>query len=658
MILVFLLFLDLLAIPVFAASDDSEVSNETLGEISDEITEEYSEDVPSEDDTSVSEPLLGGDFITDSYLKLEGDLGFGGGETISPNYHVTNPYSNDCISITYTDIIMSVGEEYELRYLLKKPGYTLRIFYEGQHLFTYGVDDQYIVINAMYPGNSMMMVYYSKRDGNDILDEGHVMVNIHIEPKAGYALIKNMDSKRYMDVPNSKTTSGTKPILWSRKQTLSANQLWRIMPQGDGTTVIVSALCSYNINHFCLDRNTSTGYAQLNYNVMTKYIIQYNEVSGYYIIKPSVAPNLTLATADNGTANNTYLKFISNGSTNDTIEWDINYDLESLYGVSYNPPTILSITSPSFAESIKTYNTDINFSATVRPADTTATIKWKSSNSDILTIDETTGVAEAKKPGKVTVTLYNDLNNLKDEIEVDVYGKLNICVYYDESFAALCDANDIVDTEYIREIFAPVVEKYRIDYNIDITFNNPCSYTSSGDICENTTGYYSVCTCGEREDLPYYLYNLHKQLSSILELFTPTNPSTDLNLIFTGHYTELKNESGGKEGALGLSLESENKLVVTINPDMYRNCGYVSASCGRDLSNTLLFDSIVSVLAHEIGHHFGIDDHDKGPLATDQNDNCIWGLNKNEESVYANLAMCVSCQDVINSNGLRFNLDD
>lgn len=68
----------------------------------------------------------------------------------------------------------------------------------------------------------------------------------------------------------------------------------------------------------------------------------------------------------------------------------------------------------------------------------------------------------------------------------------------------------------------------------------------------------------------------------------------------------------------------------------YVNDGYLT-------NKTLYSDkAFTATLTHEIGHRFGVSDHSTA-TGNSTYDNCIWGANKNNATVYENLMICPNC---------------
>ncbi len=63
---------------------------------------------------------------------------------------------------------------------------------------------------------------------------------------------------------------------------------------------------------------------------------------------------------------------------------------------------------------------------------------------------------------------------------------------------------------------------------------------------------------------------------------------------------------------------------------------------------------VSKTVAHEIGHLYGVEDH-YGVVYGDDRDNCIWGKNKEDESVCESFSMCETCYNTIKNNNGLFN---
>lgn len=61
-----------------------------------------------------------------------------------------------------------------------------------------------------------------------------------------------------------------------------------------------------------------------------------------------------------------------------------------------------------------------------------------------------------------------------------------------------------------------------------------------------------------------------------------------------------------------------------------------------------------AVMIHEIGHMYGTSDHTTRTY-DDSIDNCLWGVNKENQNVAENLLICNECYETIRSNASRYN---
>lgn len=62
------------------------------------------------------------------------------------------------------------------------------------------------------------------------------------------------------------------------------------------------------------------------------------------------------------------------------------------------------------------------------------------------------------------------------------------------------------------------------------------------------------------------------------------------------------------------------------------------------------YDFAACVMAHEIGHLYGITDH-----YYDENVNCIWGKNREEENIYTKMVVCSNCLKTLRENVGKYN---
>lgn len=72
------------------------------------------------------------------------------------------------------------------------------------------------------------------------------------------------------------------------------------------------------------------------------------------------------------------------------------------------------------------------------------------------------------------------------------------------------------------------------------------------------------------------------------------------------------------------------------------------------LADTKYINYTSEVLAHEIGHLYGVLDHYNTEYG-DSRDNCIWGKNMYNESVAQNLSICSTCRETIMANADNYN---
>ncbi|MBQ3081362.1 MAG: hypothetical protein IJC49_02810, partial [Clostridia bacterium] len=276
-------------------------------------------------------------------------------------------------------------------------------------------------------------------------------------------------------------------------------------------------------------------------------------------------------------------------------------------------------------------------------------MKWTSSNSNVITIDGNTGVAQAKSIGEADITVTTVANERTDTIKVKVYNKLNVGVYYDQAFATICQNNNVSINQFINTYTATAKEKYRQDFWIDITFTLKQLYHSFPELyCSDSSSLSTLCQHNNE-----YSYNYHKNIHSILENFTPDTTTNRVNILFTGHYAAIS-ENGFAHGLTNSLTNNIHKTVITINPDFYVDSEYIETASFND---ALYYDAITFVITHELGHAFWTPDHYLG-LSQEkpgQNDDCIWGDNYREDDVYEELIMCSYCINMINDNSGNFN---
>lgn len=84
----------------------------------------------------------------------------------------------------------------------------------------------------------------------------------------------------------------------------------------------------------------------------------------------------------------------------------------------------------------------------------------------------------------------------------------------------------------------------------------------------------------------------------------------------------------------------------------FRDNDYVYTGTGLGDIKNINYAS--EVLAHEIGHLYGLRDH-YNTMYGDERDNCIWGYNNDEKKVRENLLVCSSCRTTIMSNANNYN---
>ena len=128
---------------------------------------------------------------------------------------------------------------------------------------------------------------------------------------------------------------------------------------------------------------------------------------------------------------------------------------------------------------------------------------------------------------------------------------------------------------------------------------------------------------------------------------TPPDMTQTFRMAYIGHPTCLVGDDGKHRGAyLGLTYPARGLITIT---------------------NFDSLESEIKTMVHEFGHlydapdHYGIGDV---PTTTQYkiqtgdyrfNENCIYGDNKEDESVLSNLTICDGCRAVIEQNSKNYN---
>ncbi len=192
------------------------------------------------------------------------------------------------------------------------------------------------------------------------------------------------------------------------------------------------------------------------------------------------------------------------------------------------------------------------------------------------------------------------------------------------------------------------------EFDIDVNFINTQYVVTNAPIsvCRtDTTKIQSVCSCvnynGCSNSGPYHHTNAAYNLDSIF----PDCPTTKFQLHLTASkLCYIKGTTHTSVKGLNRSTRNSNGDIVASSM-IVRDSDYVDedSNVASWLGNTSNITWVSKTLTHELGHAYDVDDH-YGIRYMDARDNCIWGYNKDNETVAYNLQMCSVCYSTIRDN--------
>ena len=267
------------------------------------------------------------------------------------------------------------------------------------------------------------------------------------------------------------------------------------------------------------------------------------------------------------------------------------------------------------------------------------------STTDKATIDATTGVLTALKPGAVKVDFtYSNASYVWRwyvTIKTSDCAYVHLDIIYDQAYLIRYpDAFDkILYYAYILQ------DTYLEEFNIWIDFDYPSIFNSHMDtncstspehICDHTDN--SNCqnsTAGTVKELH------HNNLYNIFHHIPRPDVTKTFRIAFTGHTTcAIINEVHKDNSMYGLALRSGGYMIV---------------------ANFKSAEDELKTFMHEFGHMYAVKDHYGGNVSTTDDMNaqvgyelysrfCIYGEKKGTPEVLSNLTICDGCRATIENN--------
>lgn len=331
---------------------------------------------------------------------------------------LSTSYANDVFYIGNTNIVLQENGSVNIPYTVYDTSYTINFWAEGSRNYTMTISNGSIRIVAGKAEKTQIMVHYRNAYTGD---EGHTYINICVYPRTGYVYFDNIASGKCLDVRGAYTTDGAKTIIYSKYSTIKANQVWRILPQSDGTVKIKSVLYHNRYLHI----NPSTQKVESS-STSSLWNIVYDTQSSAYCINPANSSNQYVVVENDSTDSDSEIQVMT-GRTYNSRKWNLNYIS------SYVPVTGISISSPTtntnFTEPLSTGT--INLVATLSPSSATnPKVTWRTGDSTVATVNATTGKVQLKKEG--TVTIYCNANDgtCSDYVRINVIDNY----YYFQNF--------------------------------------------------------------------------------------------------------------------------------------------------------------------------------------------------------------------------------
>lgn len=450
----------------------------------------------------------------------------------------TAAYNNGVITVSDTDVVVSIGGHVNVSYSFSQSGYTVTTYHEGAYLFRNTVEDAYVTITGLYPGKSGMMLYYCKKDGDTIVDEGAVIINILVRPNEGYVNLKNVLSGKGADVAGGKAKEGAKVIIWTINSSFQANQVWKIIPNNEGTCSIRSELGS----GYYLSRNTETNRLEIS-TTQAFWVLQYSpHYESYYIVSPS--GTYYACVEDDATTSGSYL-CCSTSASSASAKWLVQYQ------TSYVPVSGVSIVDPGVSTANIDVGDDYDLAIQVLPSNASCPeYTVSSSNTESVVIENSNRIV-ARELGTATITVKTVSGGKTDMLTVTVVSAPMVShqgtIYLglaSEDYISGCVHDDRHSSTY-AEIF-----KSRL---CTVAVNNPktvyLEQTSGADkrlFLQESDGGFSK----NIEDVDFMIFIGHGLGNNLHFLSSPdgaTHSDLGTDSRFNFDYTEARfGESGGR----------------------------------------------------------------------------------------------------------------
>ncbi|MBQ8338882.1 MAG: RICIN domain-containing protein, partial [Clostridia bacterium] len=291
--------------------------------------------------------------------------------------------------------------------------------------------------------------------------------------------------------------------------------------------------------------------------------------------------------------------------------------------------------------------------------------------------------------GAQTVGMLTSSNNLTAERLWNIYGLVNVNVYYDHAYVMrygnITNSADPAANAIIRTRLSNYMENLKAEYftefGIVIDYSTPqrvacyaCNEDpEQGPVCATWQTYHdylkgcegSLCSydcVNQGETHHTNLYNIWDNF--VRKYYVPTPNKKDLNVFFVGHDHCVEDEYIGhlKTPALaGLSHKDYRVLVVSRH--------YETSAYWGELATP---EREFQTLLHEFGHFFCAPDHydtiengydDLNYLTSeaerifqrDFDDFCIYGSDGDSDAACEQLPICSGCSSIIQENGTRYS---
>ncbi len=223
---------------------------------------------------------------------------------------------------------------------------------------------------------------------------------------------------------------------------------------------------------------------------------------------------------------------------------------------------------------------------------------------------------------------------------------LKVDVYMDQSFIVKNGGPPHPWQTRLGEITTNIYGFYKGAFDIEVTFNfsptNTRIVTSPADTCVGTNypDCEDICPCYNdtqcASSSTYHHTNYYRISSSCLG----SKSTTSAEMLLTGHlHCRVKNGSHGT--VRGVCFTANDQLICM-------------DYCKKIINNIDYYYTRKTII-HELGHLYGVADHYGNGTPAGENDNCIWGDNRENDNVLKNMSICTTCYNTIRANRDRYN---